>query len=198
MKRLILTKFFTSLQKASKKGIDINMKVLRNEYEEFAILVFSESLTSTDKTTYHNILVYTCMELSGLTDEAKKNTAIYLRKAIELVDQQIKWVEQLILAEQNASNCPICKRPQSQALEWTGTQMELVELIYALNEAGCFGDISLKKLFCIIEQVVGCEVKNHYRLFWDIRNRTGEERTYFLNKLIKKLSEKLIRMDSEN
>jgi len=73
--------------------------------------------------------------------------------------------------------------------------MEFVELLYALNEAGSFGSISLKELFCTMGQILGCEVKSHYRLFWDIKNRTGEERTYFLKKMMKKLSEKLVRMD---
>jgi len=31
---------------------------------------------------------------------------------------------------------------------------------------------------------------------WDIKNRTAEERTFFLNKLRKKLLDKLVRMDS--
>ena len=192
MNQLTNTHFFLLLKK---NGNDTSE--LEQEYDKFIALLFAEGNTFKDRIAYLNTLVYTRVELSELTKVSKKNTTTYLRKAIEIVDRRVEWVEQLILAEQNASTCPICRQPQSQILEWTGSQMELVELIYALHEAGCFGDISLKKLFCIMEQVVGCEVKNHYRLFWDIRNRTGEERTYFLNKLIKKLSEKLILMDSE-
>lgn len=74
--------------------------------------------------------------------------------------------------------------------------MELVELVYALHEAGSFGNIPLKKLFGFIGKMFDCEITNYYRLFWDIKNRMGEERTFFLNKLRKKLSEKLVRMDS--
>ena len=103
----------------------------------------------------------------------------------------------MILAEHYAINYQPDKVFKNQTiLKWAGTQMELVELIYALHENSCFGDISLKELFRIMAQAVDCEVKNHYRLFWDIKNRVGEERTYFLRKLIKKLSAKLVRMDS--
>ena len=73
--------------------------------------------------------------------------------------------------------------------------MELVELIYALHEAGSFGKILLKILFGCMSKMFGCEITNYYRLFWDIKNRIGDERTFFLNKLRKMLSDKLIRMD---
>jgi hypothetical protein len=73
--------------------------------------------------------------------------------------------------------------------------MEFVELVYALHEAGSFGKTPLKTLFAAGSKMVGCDIKNHYRLFWDIRNRMGKERIFFLNKLRKALSDKLTRMD---
>jgi hypothetical protein len=73
--------------------------------------------------------------------------------------------------------------------------MELVELVYALHEAGCFGDIPLKTVFEAVGRIFDCEIKNYYRLFWDIRNRAAEDRAYFLNKIKQSLSDKLIRMD---
>ena len=73
--------------------------------------------------------------------------------------------------------------------------MELVELVYALHEAGSFSKVPLKKLFAYIGEMFNCEIANYYRLFWDIRNRIGEERTLYLNKLRKVLSGKLLRMD---
>jgi hypothetical protein len=74
--------------------------------------------------------------------------------------------------------------------------MELVELVYALHEAGSFGNIPLKTLFAAVGKMFGCEITNYYRLFWDIRNRTAENRPFFLYKLIQKLSDKFVRMDS--
>jgi hypothetical protein len=80
-------------------------------------------------------------------------------------------------------------------IQWQGGAMELVELVYALHEAGCFGKIPLKNQFAAIGKLFGCEITNFYRLFWDIRNRTSDDRAYFLNKLKKALSDKLQRMD---
>ena len=67
---------------------------------------------------------------------------------------QIRWVEQLILSEQNAPTCPYSKKLQNQTkLKWAGTQMEFVELVYALHEAGSFGKTPLKSLFSLIGQI---------------------------------------------
>jgi len=127
----------------------------------------------------------------------EKNAAIYQKKALELLDRRIEFVEKQILSGLNAVHCPPKQKTSSEkTLKWTGTQMEFVELVYALHEASCFGNISLKDLFHGLGQLTGCEVKNHYRLFWDIKNRVAEERTFFLNKLRKILSDKLVRMDS--
>ena len=100
------------------------------------------------------------------------------------------------MASQTGVHCPFKPKESSlKTLKWTGTQIEFVELLYALHEVGCFGNIPLKNLFDRMGQIVDCKVKNHYRMFWNIKNRTTNERTFFLSKMTKKLSDKLIRMD---
>jgi hypothetical protein len=80
-------------------------------------------------------------------------------------------------------------------MKWTGSRMELVELVYALHEAKCFGEMPLKEIFAAVGEMFGCKITNHYRLFWDIQNRVKDSRTKFLDKIRKILNEKLIRMD---
>jgi hypothetical protein len=72
MKRFISTKFFLSLQEASQKGIDINAQILENGYDEFVMLLFSECAATTNRVAYHNMLVYTCVELASLTGVSGK------------------------------------------------------------------------------------------------------------------------------
>ena len=117
----------------------------------------------------------------------------YIEKTIYLIDTQIDFVERQILSQVNSTNIP---KSDLKKIQWKGGRMELVELVYALHEAGIFGKIPLKTLFDFIGKMFGCEVTNYYRLFWDIKNRIVEERTFFLNKLRKILSDKLVRMDS--
>jgi hypothetical protein len=72
MKRFISTKFFLLLQDASQKSIDMDAQVLANGYDEFVLLLFSEVTASTDRVAYHNMLVYTCVELASLTGVSGK------------------------------------------------------------------------------------------------------------------------------
>ncbi|MDR1583075.1 MAG: RteC domain-containing protein [Prevotellaceae bacterium] len=109
-----------------------------------------------------------------------------LQKAVYLIDTQIAFAERQMLPQDSS---------QPAILQWQGGAMELVELVYALCEAGCFGKTPLKNLFSIIGKMFGCEITNYYRLFWDIRNRASEDRAFFLKKLITALSDKLNRMD---
>lgn len=67
MKRFTTTKFFLSLQEASQKGVDIDAQVLKNDYDEFTMLLFSQGAVLSDKTAYYHSLVYTRVELAGLT-----------------------------------------------------------------------------------------------------------------------------------
>ena len=67
MKRFISTKFFCTLQEASQTGVIVDDNVLETGYDEFAQFVFSEDCNLSDRTVYRQILLYTRVELSGLT-----------------------------------------------------------------------------------------------------------------------------------
>ena len=67
MKQFIKTKLFLALQEASQKSIDLDNHALQKWYDEFVLLLFSRSAAFTDKAAYRNVLVYTRVELAGLT-----------------------------------------------------------------------------------------------------------------------------------
>ena len=72
MNRFILTKFVLTLEKASQKDIALDVHVLKKEYGKFALLVLSEGIAVAGKSDYRNALVYTRVELSGLTAALRK------------------------------------------------------------------------------------------------------------------------------
>ena len=135
------------------------------------------------------------MPFGTLSSVWEKNTVAlpYAEKILYLIDLQIDFVERQIFSQTDPS---IKDKSDLEKIQWKGGQMELVELIYVLHEAGSFGTTLLKKLFTTIGKILDCEVDNYYRLFWNVRNRVNEERTFFLDKLRKALSDKLVRMDS--
>ncbi|PRZ22834.1 RteC domain-containing protein [Flavobacterium granuli] len=84
--------------------------------------------------------------------------------------------------------------PLSKAPKWTGSKVELIELIYALHTEGVFnnGTTGLKEVTTFFETVFNIDLGQFHRVFLEIRNRKTE-RTKFLNTLKNKL---IIRMDN--
>ena len=72
MKQFISTKLFLALQETSQTGIDGDVKVLKDGYDEFVMLLFSKYIDFTDKLTCFNMLVYTRVELAGFTEVSGK------------------------------------------------------------------------------------------------------------------------------
>ncbi|MFE3867040.1 RteC domain-containing protein [Flavobacterium sp. LS2P90] len=83
---------------------------------------------------------------------------------------------------------PLLKGPK-----WTGSKVELIELIYALHTEGVFnnGTSGLKEVTTFLETAFNIDLGQFNRVFLEIRNRKSE-RTKFLNTLKSKL---IIRMD---
>jgi hypothetical protein len=124
--------------------------------------------------------------------------AVYLRKATELIDAQIAWVEKQLLAEQSALTCPLCpEEKELPPLKWTGSIAEWVELIYALYLVKRIngGKISLKNLFRWMGEIFDFEVKESARYFMNIKNRTDEKRTKFMNLMKDALLERMTESD---
>ena len=76
MKRFVSTEFFLSLKEASQKGIDVDAQVLENGYDRFVMLLFREGAACTDKIAYYRSLVYTKIELTGLTKVSGKKYSL--------------------------------------------------------------------------------------------------------------------------
>ena len=72
MKRLTETNFFRTLREISQENISPDTQLLQSEYEEFALLLFSERAASTDKATLHDSLEYTLAEFSDSAKISKK------------------------------------------------------------------------------------------------------------------------------
>jgi hypothetical protein len=81
MKRLITTEFFLALQETLQTGIDVDLCTLAKEYDEFSAILFAENATSSDKVSCHNELIFTRVELSGLTGVTEKKRGYFSQKS---------------------------------------------------------------------------------------------------------------------
>jgi len=122
----------------------------------------------------------------------------FLQKAIELVNEQIIWVREEIISDKNSQNCPLKRKNKTDNnLQWTGTQIEFVELVYSIHDAKSInnGNISIKELFSTLSVIFNFQVTNYYQYFSDITRRTGD-RTIYLDKLKKMFLQHLSKSDT--
>ena len=129
--------------------------------------------------------------------EEKREVAAYISKALSFVRKMQKFlaapqVSPLIPIRTSSDNTT--ENPASP-LQWTGNAIDLVELIYGINEMGCInnGNMPLKQLAPLLYKIFGVESKDCYRFYIDIKRRKNESRTYFLDRMQEKLNEKMLR-----
>jgi hypothetical protein len=81
------------------------------------------------------------------------------------------------LAEQNIPACPFKKQTPSQTnLQWTAKKTDLIELLYALDAAGCFnsGKTSLNQIATYFEEVFNTDLSHFPRDFYEMRIRLDQ------------------------
>ena len=188
------TDFFRRINEAG----DCNME---KAYTAFATQVIELCIGSPDTNRTIIALAYIEIELQhhpvrNLPEE-KKEISNYVSKALSYVRKMQKFlaapqVPPLIPIQTSTDNT---NDNTASLLQWTGNAIDLVELIYGINEMGCInnGNTPLKQLAPLLYKIFGVESKDCYRFYIDIKRRKNESRTYFLDKMQEKLNEKMLR-----
>ena len=117
----------------------------------------------------------------------ESNTQIrFLHIVIGYIDTELEILNRY--GDTYPSKPHVCKR------RWTGTVVEIVELIYALHEMKRIddGEIAMNELFGI-----RLDARSLYDAYTDIKRRKGESRTYFLDKLRERLNLRMQRDDEK-
>ena len=191
------TDFFRRINEAG----DCNME---KAYTAFATQVIELCIGSPDTNRTIIALAYIEIELQhhpvrNLPEE-KKEIANYVSKALSFVRKMQKFlaapqVPPLIPIQTSTDNT---NENTVSPLQWTGNTLDLVELIYGLSEMGCIdnGETPLKVLAPALYEFFGLDTKECYRYYSAIKLRKNPSRTYFIDKMQKKLNEK-IRRDEE-
>ena len=193
------TAFFRLINEAG----DCNMETA---YTAFASQVIELCSDSTDITHTIIALAYIEIELQhhpvrNLPEE-KKEIANYVSKALSFVRKMQKFLAAPqvppLTSNIQPTIVPSAKSETQKSLQWTGNTLDLVELIYGLSEMGCIdnGETPLKVLAPALYEFFGLDTKECYRYYSAIKLRKNPSRTYFIDKIQKKLNEK-IRRDEE-
>jgi hypothetical protein len=106
----------------------------------------------------------------------------YLESEIEKIEHNLNQIQPI--------NLP------SKKQKWTGSKVELIEIIYALHTEGVFnnGKSSLKEVVSYFESAFDIDLGQFHRVFLEIRNRKTEK-TKFINTLKNKLINRMDEAD---
>ncbi len=87
---------------------------------------------------------------------------------------------------------------KTQHLRWTGTKIDLIELIYALHTSGVIqgGQSGLKDVASAYEELFNIDLGNYYRKFIELRSRKLVERTRFIDRLKSSLIQRMEEADN--
>ena len=173
---------------------------IRAAYDEFSRTIFRSYVEAGDPYRLLFALIYAEVELQSLHDtfpDRKNGQAAYLKKALALVRRMLENLQAQVpplSAAQKSDNQP-------PPFRWTGTLIELVELIYGLQEIGCIndGEASINELTGYLGKLLGVEIKDIlcYNTYANIKHRKNESRTYFLDKMRERLNLRMQRDDAK-
>lgn len=178
---------------------------LETAYGDFIKAVISLCYGCADRNTVAVVLAYTEIELQyhhtlhSATGES--HTDRYVRKALSFIRKMQKHLAASHTQVPPLSNPSTTPKETTTAttpvLQWTGNAIDLVEIIYGINEMGCIngGETTLKELAPMFYSFFGVESKDCYRFYTDIKRRKSDSRTYFLDRMQAKLNEKMRRDD---
>lgn len=83
--------------------------------------------------------------------------------------------------------------------KWTGSAIELVEMVYGLNEMGSInnGAIPIHELAAFIGTLLNIDIRDCYSAYTDMKRRKNDSRTYFLDKMSERLNKKMQQDDEK-
>ncbi|MFD0991137.1 RteC domain-containing protein [Mariniflexile jejuense] len=125
----------------------------------------------------------TCQDSTVATIMAFDMLIVYLQQEIE----------KLVMDADSPKTAPM---KQTSKLFWTGNNIDLVELIYALHSSGAInsGTADIKEIASMFEQLFNKDLGNYYHTFIEIRGRKSNK-TKFMEQLIEGLNRRFDKAD---
>lgn len=129
--------------------------------------------------------------------ETDSVSGLYIRKALAFV----RRTQKILVPQVPPLSTPQTDSQPTSSFRWTGSLVELIEIIYALDELGCINDgqNNIKELAAFFGSLLGLEIKDRhcYDAYLDMKRRKNESRTYFLDKLSERLNLRMQRDDAK-
>ena len=181
----------------------VTINELQNSYDEFVQILTDEILSTSNYLSCYSNFIYTQLELNSLKI-SNRNCVIknelhekFLMKALEFIKAELSLLKILI----QKSDSPVLQNKilSSKKLKWTGTYIELIELIYGLQVVKKInnGNVGTSELVDYFSNIFDLSIKDCYGTYINITRRNGESRTYLLDMMALKLNEKMNNADEK-
>lgn len=182
--------------------VDAASKAVTEElFREFNKALQSFCNEEQDRIAIFRTLRYTRIRLHVLrkylpqeNDSARNTQGRFLDMAIGYINTELDLLRRYDKKQEE----PMQSEP---AHLWTGTFVELVELIYGLQELRCIddGETAINELIAFFGRIFELDIKdrNCYNAYLDMKRRKNDSRTYFLDKMRERLNMRMQRDDEK-
>jgi hypothetical protein len=172
---------------------------LTSTYCDFIKIVFDLCIGSASRYELLFAMTYTETELQSLCETCRLNPDInkesdlcflYTRKALSFIRHTLKHIQIQVPLLSTTDNI---NQPPVIPYQWTGSTVELVELIYGLVEMRSIhnGETPITELASFISLQFGIEIKDCYSAYVDMKRRKNDSRTYYLDKMRERLNRRM-------
>lgn len=176
-----------------------NNSNLTSTYCDFIKTAFNLCTGSISRYELLFAMTYTETELQSLCetcrlsmDKNKESDScfLYIRKALSFIRHILKHVQ-----TQPPPQSPFNNNHglTLTSYKWTGSTVELVELIYGIVEIRSInnGETPIAELASFISSQFGIEIKDCYSAYVDMKRRKNDSRTYYLDKMRERLNRRM-------
>ena len=180
--------------------VDAASKAVTEElFHEFNKTLQSLCNEEQDRIAIFRTLRYTRIRLHVLrkylpqeNDSARNTQSRFLDIAIGYINTELDLLRRYNRMQELPSEPPH---------RWTGTLIELVELVYGLQEMGSIdnGETAINLLTGYFGRLFGIDIKDIlcYNTYANMKHRKNESRTYFLDKMRERLNLRMQRDDEK-
>jgi len=171
---------------------------LTSAYCDFIKTIFDLCIGTASRYELLFAITYTETELQSLCETCRLNLDInkesdpcflYTRKALSFIRHMLKHMQTQVLTSPSDN----INQPSIALYRWTGSTVELVELIYGLVEMRSVdnGETPITELASFISSQFGLEIKDCYSAYVDMKRRKNDSRTYYLDKMRERLNRRM-------
>lgn len=184
MEHTLLTE--TEFFKCIGSGENVSHADMQVYYNQFAEAAIALSLAPKHPCEIFAALTFTEVELEHYVNIGTNITKFFVKKALSFIRKLARHrLSSSLHYESKVKR--ISSENAPPRLKWTGNVVELIEMIYGLDELKCIndGELGIKGLLAHFGKIFGLDIKDNqgYNAYVDMKRRKSRSRTYFLDNM---------------